>query len=264
MASSLIHGKYVISRPGQDSQSTTVITDGAIFQRDGLIEDVGPYEQLKASYDADEVIGGPNYVVFPGLVNAHHHGRGVSTFQMVGCDDSLETWILAGWTRRPHDHYLMTLFTAMQMIESGTTTIMYNHAQTPASGIENDVAEVLRAFDDAGMRTAFSVYFRQQNRVVYADDEEFVGGLPTDLAGDLRRYLASVDLSESDYFALFENLHRQYSEQPNSRVSLLLSPSNVPWVNDDFLCNAPRSTPPGTRLGCTFTWWRAFIRSCTD
>ena len=170
MASSLIRGKYVICRAGANAESSTVITDGTIFQRDGVIEDVGDYAALKASHQPDEEIGGSNYVVFPGLVNAHHHGRGVSTFQMGTCDDSLETWILSGWCRRPYDHYLMTLYTALQMMESGTTTVMYNHPQTPVSGLEDDVDQVLNGFADAGMRTAFSIYLREQTRLVYADD----------------------------------------------------------------------------------------------
>ena len=41
MASSLIRGKYVICRAGNDADSSTIITDGAVFQRDGLIEEVG-------------------------------------------------------------------------------------------------------------------------------------------------------------------------------------------------------------------------------
>ena len=52
-------------------------------------------------------------------MNTHHHGRGVTTLQMGTCDDCLEVWILAGWGRRPYDHYLMTLYTALNMLESG-------------------------------------------------------------------------------------------------------------------------------------------------
>ena len=235
MASSLIRGKYVICRAGANAASSTVITDGAVFQRDGVIEEVGDYANLKAFCQPDEEIGGPNYVVFPGMVNAHHHGRGVSTLQMGTCDDSLETWILSGWGRRPYDHYLMTLYTALQMIESGTTTVMYNHPQTPVSGLEDDVAQILKGLADAGMRTAFSVYFREQNRLVYADDQQFLSGLPTDLAGGLRSYLSAVDLSADDYFALFEKLHQKYGAGADGKVTVLLSPSNVQWVSDDFL-----------------------------
>ena len=235
MATSLVRGRHVICEAGADAQGSRVIDDGAVFQRDGVIESVGAYDELRAAHHPDVEIGGPGYVVMPGLVNAHHHGRGVSTFQLGCTDDCLETWILSGWGRRPVDNYLMTLYTAIQMIESGTTTVMYNHTQTPVSGLEDEVAGVLRGFADAGMRTAFSVFFRAQNRVVYADDQQFMAGLPGDLAESLRRYLASADLGEEDYFSLFKGLHQQYAGRPESRVSVLLSPSNVQWVSDDFL-----------------------------
>ncbi len=234
MATSLIRGKYVVSRAGTDAGSSVVITDGAIFQRDGVIEDVGSYGDLKSRHNADEEIGGQGYLVFPGLVNAHHHGRGVTTLQMGACDDSLETWILSGWARRPCDHYLITLYTALQMIESGTTSVMYNHPQTPVSGLEDDIDQILRGFGDAGMRTAFSVYFRNQNRVVY-DDERFMAGLPSDLAASLSKFLAASNLSADDYFALFESTYRKYGTDPSGRVRVLLSPSNVQWASDDFL-----------------------------
>jgi len=105
MATSLIRGKYVICRAGADAADTTIISDGAVFQRDGVIVDVGPYEKLMETVQADEVIGGANFLVFPGLVNTHQHGRGVTTFQMGSCDDTLETWILSGWGRRSYNHY---------------------------------------------------------------------------------------------------------------------------------------------------------------
>ncbi|MEE3246933.1 MAG: amidohydrolase, partial [Chloroflexota bacterium] len=81
MSTSIIHGKYVICEAGVESQVSRVISDGAVFQRGGIIEAVGTYDEIKAVHHADEELGGPSYVVIPGLVNAHHHGRGVSTFQ---------------------------------------------------------------------------------------------------------------------------------------------------------------------------------------
>jgi len=235
MASSLIRGKYVICRAGNDAESSVIITDGAVFQRDGLIEEVGDYRTLKASHPTDEEIGGSNDIVFPGLVNSHHHGRGVTTFQMGTCDDSLERWLIAGWGRRPWDHYLMIVYTAMQMIESGTTTVMYNHSLTPIATIEEDQNTILRGFADTGMRTAFSISFREQSRVVYGDDQAFLSGLPADLADSLRGYLAAMALPIDDYFALFENLHRRFEDDPASKVSVLLSPANIHWVTDETL-----------------------------
>ena len=235
MPSSLIRGRYVVARAATETDASEVISDGAVFQRDGVIEDVGPYQELRGRHQADAELGGSNFVVIPGLVNCHHHGRGVTTLQMGNCDDCLETWILAGWGRRPYDQYLMTLYTALQMVRSGTTTLMYNHTQTPVSGLEDDVAQVMRGFQDAGMRVAFSIYLRNQNRVVYGEDRQFLEGLPSDLAEGLRQYLSATSMSDAEYFATFERIHRQYDNGPDGNTRVLLSPANVQWNTDEFL-----------------------------
>ena len=234
MATSLVRGRYVICEAGTSPSSSRVIADGAVIQRDGVIEAVGTYDELK-DRPVDEVIGGPGYLVMPGLTNAHHHGRGVSTFQFGTIDGCLETWIVEGWGRRPVDWRLMTLYTAIQMIKSGTTTVMYNHPRTPTEGLVEESEDVLRGFGGAGMRTAFSVYYRGQNRVVYYDDEAFLSGLPADLSAAVRRYLAATDMSEDDYFSFFESFRESHgAEATGGLVSLLLSPSNAQWASDEF------------------------------
>ena len=236
MASSLIRGKHLLSPAS--SGDTTVLYDAAVYQEDGVIKDVGPYQSLKEQYRPDAELGGLNYAIIPGLVNSHHHGRGVTTLQMGTCDDCLEMWILAGWGRRPYDHYLMTLYTAINMMESGTTTVMYNHPQTATATLKEDVGAVLRGFRDAGMRVAFSSYFRNQNRVVYGDDREFLSGLPADLAEGVSRHLAVSDMTDDEYFSFFAEVHRQYHADPSGKVRVLLSPSNVQWNSDEFLQRA--------------------------
>ena len=235
MPSSLIRGKYVIS-PAGSGGGVAAQRDAAVYQEDGVIKAVGPYRELRERYQADAELGGANYGVIPGLVNSHHHGRGVTTLQMGTCDDCLEVWILAGWGRRPYDHYLMTLYTALNMLESGTTTVMYNHPQTAAATLKEDVDAVLRGFLDAGMRVAFSSYLRNQNRVVYADDGEFLAGLPADLAEDVRRYLAVSHMSDDDYFAFCEDMHGQYhGGASGGKVRVLYSPANAQWNTDEFM-----------------------------
>ena len=234
MATSLIRGRYVICEAGTSNAGSRVISDGAVLQRDGVIEAVGAYDELRER-QVDEVIGGSRFVVIPGLVNSHHHGRGISTFQMGTTDGCLEPWIVEGWGRRPVDWRLMTLYTAIQMVKSGTTTVMYNHPRTPPEGLEDESGQVLRGFGDAGMRTAFSVYYRGQNRVVYQDDEAFLSGLPADLAEAVRGYVAATDMPEADYFSFFESLWESHgAEASGGLVSVLLSPSNAQWASDDF------------------------------
>jgi cytosine/adenosine deaminase-related metal-dependent hydrolase len=47
------------------------IADGGLFARDGFIEQVGPTSELPTT--ADDVLNLRGHVVFPGLVNTHHH-----------------------------------------------------------------------------------------------------------------------------------------------------------------------------------------------
>ena len=234
MASSLIRGRYVICEAGTGPGASRVITDGAVLQRDGVIEAVGTYDQL-SDRPVDEVVGGPRHLVMPGLTNSHHHGRGISTFQMGTVDGCLETWIVEGWGRRPVDWRLITLYTAIQMIKSGTTSVMYNHPRTPPEGLLQECGEVLSGFGAAGMRTAFSVYYRGQNRVVYHDDEAFLSSLPADLATEVQGYVAATDMSEDDYFSFFDTLRDAHGlEASGGLVSVLLSPSNTQWASDEF------------------------------
>jgi cytosine/adenosine deaminase-related metal-dependent hydrolase len=72
LASSLIRGKYVISRVVSRTD-VQLIADGAVFQRDGKVVEVGPYDDLATRYQPDEVLGSPEHVVMPGFTNGHHH-----------------------------------------------------------------------------------------------------------------------------------------------------------------------------------------------
>lgn len=105
MPSSLIKGKYVLSKV-EDQDKVELISDGAVFQRDGEIIDVGKYESIKARYVADEEIGSDEHIVLPGFVNAHHHGRGLSSLLGGALDDSLEAWIIKLLEQKPTDSYL--------------------------------------------------------------------------------------------------------------------------------------------------------------
>ncbi len=91
MASSLIRGKYLICEITDDNRAE-IIEDGAIFQRDGKIIEVGSYGELVQRVQPDEVLGDGSHIVVPGFVNAHHH-VGVTPVQL-GCPDvPLELWI---------------------------------------------------------------------------------------------------------------------------------------------------------------------------
>ena len=72
MPSSLIRGKYLVVKVESRTQSR-IIHDGAVFQRDGVVVEVGPYAELQARHPSAEVLGSAEHVVMPGFVNGHHH-----------------------------------------------------------------------------------------------------------------------------------------------------------------------------------------------
>ena len=244
MASSLVRGKYVISSTTAKGDAK-VIEDGAVFQRDGEIVDVGPYRDLKGRYTADEEIGSTHHVVFPGLVNAHHH-VGLKPFQLGSMDRSFELSSRERMGEKQADKYLETLWCATEMIESGITTV--NHMHNPSKGprrpggtntevMFEEARQVLRAYDESGMRVAFSQPMMDQNRLAY-DDEGFLETLPPDLQGRARRWRDGADISHEDYWKLNSELVHNYGQKQSERVRILLFPVNMQWCSDLLLMSS--------------------------
>ena len=243
MASSLIWGRYVVVK-AEDDRSTT-IDNGAVYQEDGVIRDVGTYDVLKSKYTPDQALGGPQFAVIPGLVNAHSHGRGLTTFQLGSVDDALELKLIRDWARRTTDPYLATLFSSMQLISGGVTTVMYNHIQAPPDVMADEARTVLKAFGEAGLRVAFSIYFGNQNRLAY-DDEQLLSTLPADLADQVRGRIQRLEMPDEDYLDLIAELHRSYDRGADGLVRVLVSPMNVQWCSEQLLT---RSREYATHLG---------------
>uniref|UniRef100_A0A7J3ZJT5 Amidohydrolase n=1 Tax=Fervidicoccus fontis TaxID=683846 RepID=A0A7J3ZJT5_9CREN len=65
----IIVGKYVVTLDGLNR----VIPRGAVAVRNGVIVDVGEYDDIRRRFRADEVIERLNHVIVPGLVDCHTH-----------------------------------------------------------------------------------------------------------------------------------------------------------------------------------------------
>src|SRR5262245_63597621 len=189
MSSSLIHGKYVICKVIGRSEAH-VIEDGAVFQRDGTIIAVGPYQELAAQYQPDVVFGSDQHVVMPGFVNSHHH-VGLTPFQLGSPDYPLELWFASRMAARDVPPYLDTLYSAFEMLESGITTVQHLHGWRvgPAARVLEVADRVLKAYDDIGMRVSYSFALRDQNRLAYEADETFAARFPKPMADELLAYL---------------------------------------------------------------------------
>ena len=238
MPSSLVYGKYLVCGVDADGRAQ-IIENGALIHQDGQIVDVGTAAELRARHTPDEEIGSSGHMVLPGLINAHHH-VGLTPFQLGNLDLPLETWIAERKGTRYVDPYLDTLYCALQMIESGITTVMHNGA---GSGVRitalgdrmQHAHEVLRGYEESGMRVAFSPAFRDQNQIVYQDDAQFLATLPRSLAQHLEAELQAMAISWEDYITQFAQLFDAHGRNERERVRLLLSPANVQWCSDAAL-----------------------------
>ncbi len=233
MNTTIVRGRQVVCGiTGRDS--TEVVADGAVVVRDGEIAEVGRYDELLGRYQPDEVIGSSRHVVIPGLINAHHH-VGLTPFQLGSLDMPLETWIVARWALREVDPYLDTLWCAIQMIESGITTVQHNHMAArlpPEMGLYDAASQVLDAYDASGMRVAFSMFTRDRNHLVYEDDERFLSTLPSELADRARERINIRPTSLEGYLSATAELH---SRRSGPRTNIFVSPHNVHWCSDDML-----------------------------
>ena len=235
MPSSLTRGKYVICKAISRTE-VEVIHDGAVFQQDGKIVEIGQYTDLAAKYQPDQLLGSDEDVILPGFVNCHHH-VGLTPFQLGSPDHPLELWFASRLSARDVDLYLDTLYSAFEMVESGITTVQHIHGwrSGPASGWVEVANQVLQAYQDLGMRASYCFAVRDQNHFVYEQNAEFVKKLPSHIASEMAAILQSQEIPLSDYLTFFEQLWQKWDRNEGGRIRIQLAPANLHWCSDDAL-----------------------------
>lgn len=233
MTVSLIRSRSMITKAL--SRSTwEEVADGAILQEDGIITAVGTYDALHRKHPTVPVIGTGREILVPGFVNGHHH-VGLTPVQLGSPDMPLELWFVTRMVARNLNLYLDTLYSAFEMVGSGITTVQHIHGWLP--GKLPDVMarsnEVIRAYQDIGMRVSYCFAVRDQNRLVYQADQDFVASLPPALQDPMKRWFERFQLSLGDNLDLFRDLHGQHKGK--RRVKVQLAPANLHWCSDAAL-----------------------------
>jgi cytosine/adenosine deaminase-related metal-dependent hydrolase len=233
MATSLIRSRAMITR-AIDRQSWEEIPDGAVLQEDGVITAIGAYADLKVKHPKAPVLGSGNEILLPGFVNGHHH-IGLTPVQLGSPDMPLELWFITRMVIRNLDLYLDTLYSAFEMIGSGITTVQHIHGWMPGTlaEVEAKSAQVIRAYEDIGMRVSYCYAVRDQNRLVYQADQEFVASLPKELQEPMQRWFARFKTSLDDSMGLFRGMHERHNDK--RRVKIQLAPANLHWCSDKAL-----------------------------
>nr|HID12477.1 amidohydrolase [Anaerolineae bacterium] len=116
-----------------------LFTSGAVAVRDGIIEAVGPADQIAAVYTADEIVDCSGCAVIPGLINAHTHAP-MTLLRGLADDLRLDVWLM-GYIMpverefvRPDFCWLGTQLACAEMSRSGTTCFadMYYYEEAVA------------------------------------------------------------------------------------------------------------------------------------
>lgn len=233
MSEKLVRGAYVVTDASKLPHQG-LVEDGAVAVIGDSVASVGTYAELKARYPQAEEIGSDRHVVIPGLVNTHHHGWGLSSFQLGFLDDYLEAWIPDIWQMRILDAYLDTLWADMRNIRSGVTTLLHAAYGRDWSNYEGETRAKLRAHADSGIRAAYAVHTLDQHLFVYEDDREFLRKLPGGLGDRISEILAEMRLpTAGDFFELTERLRDEYEDHP--RITIMMCPIAPQWCSDGLL-----------------------------
>ncbi len=233
MTVTLVRGRHVIERVA-DRDTAVIHDDGAVAVEGDRVVAIGRFSDLSARYPGAAMLGSDRHVVLPGLVNSHHH-VGLTPVQLGSLDQPLELWFATRMVARDVDLHLDTLYAAFEMIGSGVTTVQHLHGRAPGAiaDVERAARQVIGAYQAIGMRASYSYAFRDQNRLVYEDDEAFIARLPRELGARLAENLARFHVTADEYFDMVLRLRDHVAGDP--RIAVQLAPTNLHWVSDKAL-----------------------------
>lgn len=237
MAVQIIWGGTLLT--GFDAAGEPVLLqDAGVACEAGAILATGPLADLKAAYPEATVTGGRDFAITPGFVNAHHH-VGLTPLQLGSPDHPLELWFASRIALRDVDLYADTLFSAFEMIESGVTTVQHLHSRAPGTPADILAAaeKVISAYRDIGMRASYSMALRDQNRLVYEADQDFVARLPEELRPAASAFFQRFTVPLSDQVAVFEELLARHGrgEGEAGRIRIQIAPANLHWLSEEAL-----------------------------
>jgi 5-methylthioadenosine/S-adenosylhomocysteine deaminase len=223
------------------------IVDGAIYELNGRIAAVGTYRELVGRYPEAKRVGDSSYIVVPGFVNAHSHGRGLTTFQMGHMDQPLETRLvdisirtdqdkrrLTPTTRSnlASDPYLDTLYSCVKQIASGITTTLHSSAYVEGT-VESHAEATQRFVDgyrDSGIRCVYALGIRDLSTLAFAGDRKFIATLPPEARGSPELTERKGYMTFQQYYQLIQELSATYPD-----VSFQFGPWNPAFCSDELL-----------------------------
>ena len=146
----LFRGKYVLT-----SAFPEEIRNGAIRVNDGIVTEIGLWDELHSKFPTDPVVGGINDIIIPGLINVHGH---FSESLVTGIAEQYTLWewiqALVGKIAPVLNYemaYIGTLLSGIQMIQSGVTLVNDMFVYDPFNS-RNATPGVVKALEELKLR----------------------------------------------------------------------------------------------------------------
>lgn len=222
---------------GVDAAGRMELRHNAAMRIDnGMIAQIGTIEAVAYGNDHLPRHGGKGLVAMPGLVNGHHH-FGVTPLMQGVPFAPLELWLPQFRAMRRLPPRLDTLYSAIEMLESGTTTVQHIHsglAGTPEIWRAQADA-ILGAYGDIGMRAGFCFMMRDRNILGYSGDAEILGALPERTRRWIEPQLAAAAIPIHDLMDFHRDLRASLLPGNEHRLRFNLAPANLHWVSDEGL-----------------------------
>jgi cytosine/adenosine deaminase-related metal-dependent hydrolase len=172
-------------------------------------------------------------LAMPALVNAHDHGRAVSTSSIGADAKPLESWLHYFALFPSVDPYLAAAMTFANGALGGTGTVMVHYTRVQGlTDLPTEAAEVARAARDVGVRAGFAVSMKDRNPLVYDGSEALLAALPPEARAEVGRRLIYKPLSPRDYMALVDDVA---AAADALGFNVQYGPNGVQWCSDELL-----------------------------
>ncbi|MBO0664286.1 amidohydrolase family protein [Jiella sp. MQZ9-1] len=208
--------------------------DVALHVHEGVIAQIGPLRGMMGGNEDLPRYGGRGTIVMPGMTNAHHH-FGITPLMAGVPFEPLEFWLPQFRMMRPVGARLDTLYSAIEMLESGVTTV--HHIASALIGGPDDwdgqADAVIAAYGEAGMRAGWSVMLRDQNILAYDGDDALLAAMPEAARSWFAPRLYPRNGSTAAYLDFHHRLARRHAANPHLRVNY--APANLHWCSDPLL-----------------------------
>ncbi len=204
-----------------DFSQNKIISDGAIFIRDNVIEAIGTSSSFVQ--DADIEINGAGLIILPGLVNTHHHlyqtlTRAVPAAQNVSLFNWLKT-LYPIWAKMDAEAVYVSAITGLaELILSGCTTAS-DHLYIFPNDVKLD--DEIRAAEEIGIR-----FHASRGSMSLGESQ---GGLPPD---------SVVENEQAILKDTQQLIERYHDPAPNSMLQIVVAPCSPFSVTENLMREA--------------------------